>query len=463
MIYRSSYLKKELRQAYMGNRIGANRKTAFALFLGLISFAIFFLLQTIKESVLSDAVPEIMQNSFFSTIYIYLHMSFVLNAVYFIVYYDYLFFSEIRKNSWYLLVKMKYNPILMIFSKLFALMYSVAFIYTVGFAFTILLTFFLKYNLIFAYMPSLYFAGLIDLVLLSIMTMEISLFIKKVVNARYCIFISAVSILFLKSVLGYYKVISNRVTMQNIGNMFDISRSKFIPAALLILVVSSLICVVRAGNVSRFYTPMTNNLELPEGASVVTRQPRTGKWKSVAASDKDAGGRIFDAVVTAGLIVFICVVLAFNALVIVINASTPGNEVAIRGVIPFVFKSNTMEPDIMLNDLAFFKKAGNGYSVGKGQIILFRQNNVIFVERVLEENNGELKVDIDNYPAMAQKDAMLKTVKKQEIIGIYSGRSRWLGALILFANTMFGRLMFLLVPAILLFYQKQLLRFFRKK
>jgi hypothetical protein len=312
-------------------------------------------------------------------------------------------------------------------------------------------------------MPSLYFVGLIDLILLIIMTMAVSLFIKKVVNARYFIFISAVLIIYLKTVLGYYKVISNRVAMQNISNVLDISRSKFIPSAILILVVGGLICVVRAGNVSRFYTPAVSNLGLPEGARVVIRHPQSGKWKSVDGSRQERGGGIFDAVVTAGLIVIICLLLVFNALVIVINASTPGSEVAIRGIIPFVFKSNTMDPTIKLNDLAFFRKAESGYVAEKGQVILFRQNNVIFVERILEVNNGEFKADIDNYPAMAQKDAMLKTVKRQEIIGIYSGRSRWLGALILFANTMFGRLAFLLVPAVLLFYQKNILRFFRKR
>jgi len=71
---------------------------AFALFSGLVSFAFYFLLQTLKGSVVEDTFPEIMQPSFFSTIYIYIHMSFVLNTAYFIINYDYLFFSEIRKN-----------------------------------------------------------------------------------------------------------------------------------------------------------------------------------------------------------------------------------------------------------------------------------------------------------------------------------------------------------------------------
>jgi hypothetical protein len=55
---------------------------------------------------------------------------------------------------------------------------------------------------------------------------------------------------------------------------------------------------------------------------------------------------------------------------------------------------------------------------------------------------------------MSQRGAMLKTVARQAVHGVYSGRSRWLGALILFANTIVGRLLFLLLPAVLLFYHR---------
>ena len=113
MIYKNSYLKKELRQAYMENKISTNRKMASALFLGLLSFALYFVVQTLQESVLSDVVPEIMQPSFFSTVYLYIHIAVVFNVCYFIGYYDYLFFSEIRKNSWYLLIQMGYHPVIM--------------------------------------------------------------------------------------------------------------------------------------------------------------------------------------------------------------------------------------------------------------------------------------------------------------------------------------------------------------
>lgn len=253
MIYKNSYFTKELRQAYTENKAGTNRKVTFALFLGLISFALYFLLQTVQESVLADVVPEIMQPSFFSTLYIYIHMAFFLNIVYFMVYYDYLFFSEIRKNSWYLLVQLRYNPVMMIFSKLFALLASIVMIYTIGFVLMLLLTFFLKYSFILAYMPSLYFAGLTDLILLSIFTMIISLYAQNIINARYMMLASGLFIILLKVLLGYYKVLSNRVVMQNIGNLFDLSRSWFLPAAALLILAAGLISVFRARNVAKYY------------------------------------------------------------------------------------------------------------------------------------------------------------------------------------------------------------------
>jgi hypothetical protein len=39
---------------------------------------------------------------------------------------------------------------------------------------------------------------------------------------------------------------------------------------------------------------------------------------------------------------------------------------------------------------------------------------------------------------------LLKTVPRTSVHGIFIGRNRWLGALILFANTIIGRLVLLL-------------------
>ncbi|HHW21663.1 MAG TPA: S26 family signal peptidase [Clostridiaceae bacterium] len=457
MIYRNSYFKKELRQSYTDNKTSRSRKMAFALFSGLVSFALYFLLQTLKGSVVEDTFPEIMQPSFFSTIYIYIHMSFVLNTAYFIINYDYLFFSEIRKNSWYLLVHMNYNPAMMFFAKFFALVYSVLWTYSVGFAFVVLLTAFLRYTFVVAYIPSLYFAGIIDLFLISLITMMISLYSGTVTYARYMIFSSAAFIPALKQISGFYKILANRVTMQNVMNLFDSGRSVFVPFAVFFIILSFLACSVRARSTARYFSSQEDDMPFPEDVSLLRINLKTGRLEPAVKGRKEAGiNKTLNMTVSVLLIILICALLMFNLLVILINATTPGSEVAILGAIPYIFRSETMKPEIMPNDLAYFKKVDADYDIDKGQIIIFRQDNTIFVERVIDDMEDYLVVDIDYYPSVHQTGSMRKTIKRELVIGVFTGRNRWLGALILFANTIFGRVLFLFIPAVLLFYHRQL-------
>ncbi|UWG95376.1 S26 family signal peptidase [Dehalobacter sp. DCM] len=455
MIYTNNYFRKELRHAYRDNKIGTNRRIAAALFVGLISFALFFVLQTLQQSVLADAVPEIMQPSYFSIIFLYIHLVLLFFTVYFIVYYHYLFFAEIRNNSWYLLIKMGYHPARMIFDKFMALLYSVFTNYTIGFVFAVFFAFLLKYTFIFSYLPSLFLVGLIDLVLITLLAMTLSLFTRTIINGRYLTFLSTVAVIILKATLGEYSLIANRVAMQNIHHLLDISQNVYFLAAIVIVIACCPVCLIRAGNIAKYYNLPADEALLTEGADIVNIDARTGKQKSVWRR-KNRYAKMMNAVTMTLLIFFICSVLVFNLFIILVNVSTPGEEVAIRGIIPFVFKSSTMEPAIMMNDLAYFRKIDSRYPLREGQIILFEQDRIAYVERIIGNQENGLKVDIDNYPSPAQSRSMLKTVPRENVHGVYIGRSRWLGALILFANTIVGRLLFLLIPAVLLFYNKQI-------
>jgi hypothetical protein len=464
MIYRNSYFRKEERQAYVDNTIGLRRKLSLALFTGLVAFAVFFALQTLTNSVLSDAVPEIMQPSFFSTIYIYIHIVLVSFMIYYIVLYDYLFFSEIRRNAWYLLIQMRYRPIRMIFDKLAALLYSVFIVYSAGFAVTVMLTVFLKYSFVPEYMPSLYIAGLTDIFVLTALSLCVSLFAKRREDARLLVLASAVLVIILKVITGAYGVLRNRVVMQDLGNLIDTGRSWYFPVAIMLFVLCMGTAVVRAQRLARFYSHSGFEWDdLPEGVAVVRIDSATGRLRENRRSgSSDRSRKLAGAAVTALLILFILAALAFNVLVILISTATPGNEITIRGTIPYVFQSDTMEPDIMLNDLAFFRKVDVQYPVEKGQIVLFKDNNIVYVERIARKLDTTLEVDIDHYPAGAEEGAMVKQIPRSAVYGVYSGRSRWLGALILFANTIVGRLLFLLMPAVLLFARKRISTLYRR-
>jgi hypothetical protein len=54
---------------------------------------------------------------------------------------------------------------------------------------------------------------------------------------------------------------------------------------------------------------------------------------------------------------------------------------------------------------------------------------------------------------------MKQEIDRGLIYGVFIGRSRWLGALILFANSVFGRITFLLIPLLVLYFYKQIKSF----
>ena len=464
MIYRSSYFRKESRQAYIDNAVGFRRKTSLALFMGLVAFAVFFVLQTLTESVISEAAPEIMQPSFFSTIYIYIHIALVGVAVYYIVFCEWLFFSEIRRNAWYMLIQLRYRPVGMIAGKLTALLYSVFVIYSAGFALTALLTVFLKYTLVSEYLPSLYLAGLMDVFVLTALCAAASLLAKKTPDARLLIAGAAVLVMLMKVFAGAYDVLRNRVTMQDIHNLIDPQRSWYFVFTAVVFTAALSGSALYARRLAQLYSrPVYKENGLPEGVFVARIDARTGKRMDSGKGALSAKGRrLLNAAVTALLALFVLAALAFNVLIILISTATPGNEVTIRGTIPYIFQSDTMQPDIMVNDLAFFRKVDAQAPLEEGQIVLFKDNNIVYVERITQRLTGAVVVDIGHYPAGTQPGGMVKRVPREAVYGVYSGRSRWLGALILFANTIFGRIFFLLIPAVLLFFRGRIGALVRK-
>lgn len=460
MIYRDSLFNKEMHQAYSESRTGIRRRMGYALFMGLFSFAVFFVLQTLQESILSEAFPQIMQRSFFSTLTIYTNVSFVFITGYMMVYFDILFFAEIRRNAWYLLVKMNYRPSMLIFFKLIAQGYAVSFMYTIGFLTTIILTLFIEAPFVYAYLPALFVLGLLDLLLITVICMAVSLFMKTVDNARYLIILAAVLLIVSKPLLGLDKVVSDRIAMQS----FDafLSGSYYVPAAVGLILMGLIVCVVRAGNLAKYVNIGETSMLLPKDASLVYVDDKSGSTRPVKTFIPKRRYKLTDVIVTSLLIIFIGGALLLNVLIILISTATPGSEVTIRGTIPYIFRSDTMEPDIMINDLAYFKRISLEHKLNMGDIVLFKHHDTVYVERIFNIEDDEYTVDINSYPPNAHKGAMVKTIQRETIYGVYIGRNRWLGALILFANTITGRIVFLLVPAVVLFFKRRIAQAFRR-
>lgn len=193
----------------------------YGVSIAILSFIIHLVLQALTRSVLSQSVPQFMMPSYFSTISLYVLVAFIMYIVYMIRYFDLLTFAEISANKWYTLAKNGYDPLKMILTKLLIRLKEIVIYYTIGYIVTILLTMLLQYPFIVNYMISLYMVGLVDIIFVTVVTMECSLFITEQRDARYVIVISAIIIWILRLSSGYYNLISDPVSMQNITHLFD--------------------------------------------------------------------------------------------------------------------------------------------------------------------------------------------------------------------------------------------------
>ena len=461
MEIKSGFFFKEFRQAYSEYKISLSRMVLFGAFLGLISFSFHFLLQTVYDSVLTKSVPELMLPSYFSVLFAYINIAYIFFLIYFLVFYKYLTFSEIRDNSWYLLVKMGYDPLKMILIKFSVRALSVLITFSVGFGISVLLTVFLKYPFVPDYFLPLFISGFFDILIIVMVTMTSSLFIALFDSARLVIVASAVILFFIKIFSGYYSVVSNRTLMRDPMNLISVNRSAYFLIFFIFILSCLAICIYRARFLSQYYH--TNKDRYDEFA---LQDYKTDAIKEPVSRSAPRISRKINAAVMIVLTVLVSISIVINLFILFIGAMSPDREFDVMGHIPYIYRSSLMRPSIEKNDLVFFRRvdpiSGDpNYVPEVDTIVLFRHNNAPHIQRILEVNeDGTLLVDIDYYPPLSQEDALRMRIEKEQIYGQYSGRSRWLGAIVLFANSFFGRLLLLLIPAILIFFYKPIIRFF---
>ncbi len=134
--------------------------------------------------------------------------------------------------------------------------------------------------------------------------------------------------------------------------------------------------------------------------------------------------------------------LAVNLVLLVFNYASPEKETAVMGYIPYIFQSTTMEPTVYYNDIAFFEKVDQYVKIDLGDIVLYKDDvGVVQVRKLLAysvdpETGGErIEADITHYVEGAQKDALKTTLTRRQIYGRLVGTNRYIGVVVLFANT----------------------------
>jgi hypothetical protein len=152
MIYRTKFFREELRFGVTGRKKNIGSLIALGVFMGMLAFAIYFILQTLTKSVLSDKAKFLVEQSYHTTALLYLAVSYVGFWVYDMARFRAATFSEVYDNTWYALVHQGYRVSTLVFGKLFAQLFGALVMNTVGFLTTLAMSSFLKFPLIPGYL-----------------------------------------------------------------------------------------------------------------------------------------------------------------------------------------------------------------------------------------------------------------------------------------------------------------------
>ena len=469
MIYKMNLLKKELSYGYYQKQDGLRQLVGLGTFFGMLAYSLYFVMQTLTQSVLTNGTPYFMRPSYFSTTFLYLVVSGVGFLIYFEGKFSQVSFAEVYDNSWYCMAHLKYPVWALVLSKLFAQIVSVFIVYTTGFAVTLLLSSILKFPFIIDYLFSQYFLGIVNAVVILVMVMLLSMLGRNRTNAKSWVSFLAMVIFLMQFPSGFYAIATDLSSMKNFFFMW--TGSWYLWVVLGCTVVATMICIRRGARLANMFNPPAETgvpsltRRLGTDVHVVLRTESGNAFIRKLSKKLEATYQpvrrfnLLSFLSTFVMIVVIVFMLSINLVLLAFNYASPEKETSIIGFIPYIFQSTTMEPTVYNNDIAFFEKIDDYVKVDPGDIVLYKDDvGVVQVRKILDfyadEKTSEVRAnaDITNYVEGAEKDALKTTLARSQIYGRLVGTNRYLGVVVLFANTMIGRLLFLLIPTLLIFF-----------
>lgn len=479
MIYKMNLLKKELSYGYYQKQDGFKQLVALGVFFGMLAFSLYFVMQTLSQSVLSEDAAYFMRPSYFSTVFLYLVVSGVGFLIYFNSRFEQVSFAEVHDNSWYCMAHLGHPIWKMVLTKLFAQTAWIGVVHTTGFITTILLSSLLKFPLVADYLISQYVVGLVAAEAMLILAMLFSLMMRGRSNARSWLTFSSMALFAASFPTGFYALITDRERMRVIANL--VTQSWYLPMLLGGMGAALIVCVQRGAHLARMFNPPAQT-----GAPRLTGR-RGADIRVVVCMDTDSAFirrqsrkleaaylpvrriNVLSIVGTFALGAVVVFMLSINLVLLALGYASPEKETSVMGYIPYIFQSTTMEPAVHFNDIAFFEKVDRYVQVVPGDIVLFKDEvNQVQVRKILDfyvdDQTGQQRInaDITHYVEGAQQDALKTTLTKEQIYGRLVGVNRYMGVVVLFANTMVGRLLFLLAPTVLIFFSGPIFGFLRR-
>ncbi|HOG02100.1 MAG TPA: hypothetical protein PKW41_12100 [Clostridia bacterium] len=478
MIYRVGSIDKELNYGSNRQRNHFSVLLGIGVFEGMLSFSIFFILQTLKRSVLSDQAAYFVQESYHTTLLLFILISNVVMAFYNLARFKAVSFAEVYANIWYAPLHLGYSVRRLVYSKIFVQLASQYVITLSGFLTTLAISTVMKFPFISDYILSMLFIALLNTTTLLLIAMACSLVFPDISNARTMTGLLALALMPVRSFTGFFALMADRTRLADFSNFF--TQNIYVYIALAIILGALFICIYMGSLEGRRYHPSfaedSGPPELPEGASLVVSTGSKEKFMRDACRDL---ARVYKPRKVNGLLSFfvmtllaavVTFMLLVDAMLLAFSYASPERGTAILGFVPYVFQSSTMEPTIKYNDITFFERVDQYVGIETGDIVLYKDSVfAVQVRRVFDvypdPATGEtmLEVDIDYYPEGSAQGLLHGNVPKSSVYGRYVGGNRWLGVIVLFANTILGRILFMLVPTVLIFFNSRISDALKKK
>lgn len=460
MIYKNSYFKEELKKSYLDTKESRLKLLGICMLVSLFSIALNSFFVMMGDTVIGDTFPALCTKSFYAVITMMNAVILVFFVFYFTNNYETATFAEINKNRWYMLIKSGYKNDYMIFVKQITTGIMVITLYSLSFLFCFIITSLLRYGMSLSSILPSYIIGIVQLAVMTTIILNFSLFLKKNVSNLSLSIIYLIFIAIVSAICGFTKTtkISSGMSFKT---LFTGTTSIYMYTLLALGLINVIASVLIAMKKSNYYNTAGGKVE-----NVIVIDFKTNEVVKVKKDGMSTFSTFAKKVVFGCLIaIMIAGVLANAALIIMGSAS--GDEFSVMGSKPYIFASHTMKGSIEYNDFVVFSPLGEGETLTQDSVVIFydgKEYQIRKVEKVNSDNT--VTVDITSYPAGAELNAYEVTLSQDEIKGVMTFKSRWIGAWLVWNNSLAGKIVTLLLPLLTLaFYDKlaKLMKMFANK
>lgn len=433
MIYERSYWKNELKLSYVEQTKSNRYLLTLPLLLAIATVSLHRLVMLLNGSTLALKLDFLLRASTYSVFALYRILACVFFAVWFVVNYGTVTFSEVSTNRWYLLRKMHKSAGVIVAVNVVGTIGIILFEYTLGFFASWLFSGVLGYSTHLASILPMYISGVWQLLIITTFMMFISLIFPRKKDAATLTAIGAFLVVLIGYNGKYYRLIHSVPTMSDVryilqSPVFILGIVAFVG----FLLASIVIAYVRSG----IYTPCgVKNVDM-----LMNYKTRSLRKMPTVATIPDIVYKVLRIV----LIVCLFAMFSVSILLLTFSSQTSNHEFSVFGYIPYTVETDLLKGYVEPYDFTLFKQYKSD-KLKEGDIVLYSDKGASDIAIVKAVDSETVTVGTAN-PALDPDH----TISRFDISGLMVIQSGFIGGLIILVRSNIGTVLFIGVPLLLI-------------